>query len=322
MRSSCTIESCVLLACACPAKTVRETSAVIRASVRRRVISSRASGSGALPRRGNTSHGQELLVRFDLVPNGAAPPRHREPCVASRRHGEHLVVHYPVTLELIPMKDSDLILSRSRRPLVIGIGGGGDVVGALATAEAARLYHGARPLVGGIPWERRPIDPVPGPRGIDEIEDGEEIAPGVLLARASTRVRGRDVVFAESHMADFLGEPTVLVDVTGGPAAIAAGLAEAAPLLEADLIVFADVGGDVLAHGGEPGLGSPLCDAVMLAAAVRLERDGFEGVGGVFGPGCGGGVAVAGGSARVGDVAAAGGAGGGARARPPPPRPP
>ncbi len=50
----------------------------------------------------------------------------------------------------------------------------------------------------------------------------------MLLARARTRVRGRDVLFAESHMAAFLGEETVLVDVLGGPAAIAAGLAQAA----------------------------------------------------------------------------------------------
>src|SRR3954463_13217140 len=128
------------------------------------------------------------------------------------------------------MKDSDFILSSSRRPLVIGIGGGGDVVGALATAEAARLYHGAQPVVGGVPWERRPIDPVPGPRGLEEIEDGEELAPGVVLARPRTSVRGRDVLFAESHMAEFLGEPTVLVDVLGGPGAIAPrGAPPAAP---------------------------------------------------------------------------------------------
>src|SRR3954471_15039897 len=131
------------------------------------------------------------------------------------------------------MKDADLALARSRRPLVIGIGGGGDVVGALATAETARLYHGARPVVGGVSWERRPIDPEPGPRAAAEIEDADELAPGVLLARPRTRVRGRDVLFAESHMAEFLGEPTVLVDVRGGSVVLARGLIQSCARLDA-----------------------------------------------------------------------------------------
>ena len=60
------------------------------------------------------------------------------------------------------MPDAELLLRRARRPLVIGMGGGGDVVGALATAEFARIYDGAEPIVGGVTWERRPIDPVAG----------------------------------------------------------------------------------------------------------------------------------------------------------------
>jgi hypothetical protein len=166
------------------------------------------------------------------------------------------------------------------------MGGGGDVVGALASAEFNRLYDGGAPIVGGLAWERRPIDPVPGPRSVDEIADGDEIAPGVLLAGPDTRVADRAVYFGESRMSAFLGEPTLLVTIDDGPAAIATGLAAARERLGADLVMFIDVGGDVLARGDEPGLRSPLCDAVMLAAAVHLAAAGVPVLLGVFGIGC------------------------------------
>jgi len=182
--------------------------------------------------------------------------------------------------------DAEAVLRGSKRPLVLGIGGGGDVVGALASAAFLRLYDGGRPVLGGVTWERRPIDPMPGPRRTDEIAGAEELAPGILLAGPRTRVRDRDVFFAESRMAQYLGEPTVLIDIDGGPAVIAEGLATAADELDYDLILFVDVGGDVLAQGDEPGLKSPLCDAVMLAAAARLGAAGHPGLLGVFGIGC------------------------------------
>jgi hypothetical protein len=62
--------------------------------------------------------------------------------------------------------------------------------------------------------------------------------------------------------------------------------------------VLLDVGGDVLAHGDEPGLASPLCDAVVLAAGLFLQRSaardesdlGWNGevIAAVYGPGCDG----------------------------------
>ena len=184
------------------------------------------------------------------------------------------------------MLDAEVLLRGAKRPLVIGMGGGGDVVGALATAEFARCYDGAAPVLGGLAWERRPIDPVPGPRRTDEIEGAELLAPGILLAGPQTRVRRREVYFAESRMAQFLGEPTILIDVGAGPSSIAGGLADAAAALDCDLVVFIDVGGDVLAEGHEPGLRSPLCDAVMLAAAAHLGRNGVSVLAGLFGIGC------------------------------------
>jgi hypothetical protein len=202
--------------------------------------------------------------------------------------------------------DSDALLATASRPLVLGIGGGGDVVGALATAEAARLYHGAQPVLGGVAWERQPIDPVPGPRSVAEIVGGRELAPHVLAAGPETRTEG-GVLFGESRMAGLLGEETVLVDVTPAPSAIAAGIAGAADRLGADLLVFVDVGGDVLAHGHEPSLGSPLCDAVMLAAAARLQREGRQVMAAIFGLGCDGELTVPEVNERIADVARAGG---------------
>lgn len=204
--------------------------------------------------------------------------------------------------------DAEQLLASAARPLAIGIGGGGDVVGALATAEACRLYADARPLVGGVTWERRPIDPEPGPRSIEEIEGARRLAPAVLAASADTRVRASGVRFAEARMAELLGEETVLVDVTRGPREIAAGLEEAAAELGCDLLVFVDVGGDALGHGDEAGLASPLCDAMMLAAASHIEDSGAVPVlGGVFGTGCDGELTIAEVLERVAEVAAAGG---------------
>src|SRR5258708_261543 len=96
-------------------------------------------------------------------------------------------------------------LATAKRPLILGIGGGGDVVGALAVAEHCRLFHGADPIIGGVSWERRPIDPEPGPRTAAEIENAMEIAPGVLAATGDTVIRGRGIPFAESRMAGLLG---------------------------------------------------------------------------------------------------------------------
>jgi hypothetical protein len=197
---------------------------------------------------------------------------------------------------------------------VIGIGGGGDVVGALATAEAVRLAHGARPVVGGVTWERRPVDPIPGPRTIAEIEGGGPLAANVIAAGPETHIRASGVLFGESRMAGFLGEETVLVDPTGGPAAVAQGLTEAVAALEADLLVLIDVGGDAIAHGNEPGLGSPLCDAILMAAGNRIQAahgGGLAGappvLGGVFGVGCDGELTPREVDARLGEIAAAGG---------------
>ena len=178
------------------------------------------------------------------------------------------------------------------------------MVGATATAELARSL-GTRAVVGGTTWERRAIDPRPGPRRVRELVDAEPLNEAVALAGPDTRTAD-GAVFAESRVAGVRDERTLLVDPSEGPASVGAALADAAARLECDLVLLVDVGGDVLAHGDEPGLASPLCDAVMLAAAEPLVAAGVTAVGGVFGAGCDGELTVAEVLARLAGVAAAG----------------
>jgi hypothetical protein len=168
---------------------------------------------------------------------------------------------------------------------VLGIGGGGDVVGALAIGRLCEAL-GTGFALGGVAWERFAIDPYPGPRRLDQVRGGRRIADAALLADEDTTTP-EGIRFAESGMAAHLGTPTVLIDVTGGPHGAAHGIAAAAEEFGCDLAIYVDVGGDVLARGGEPGLASPLCDAVMLAAAAEAA-DRVAPVGAVFGAGCDG----------------------------------
>jgi hypothetical protein len=195
-------------------------------------------------------------------------------------------------------------VAAASRILVVGIGGGGDVAGALAFAEAARAL-GTEAVVGGLTWERRPVDPLPGPRRL-EVDHAQVLHEAVALATPETTGPG-GFRFCEADMAAFLGEPVVLVDPNPGPAAIAAGLDVAAAHLACDMVVLLDVGGDVLAHGHEPGLASPLADATVLSATLAMATPTL---GAVFGIGCDGELTPAEVRERLDEVRDAGGDGG------------
>lgn len=186
---------------------------------------------------------------------------------------------------------------------MLGIGGGGDIVGALAIGRLCESL-GTSFELGGVTWERFAIDPHPGPRTIAEIAGGRPLAESALLADERTTTP-EGTPFAEAGMAAHLGRPTALVDVSGGPRAAAAGIVAAAEELACDLAIYVDVGGDVLAHGDESGLASPLCDAVMLAAAIHAA-DTIHPLGAVLGPGCDGELSVAEVLDRIAELAAAG----------------
>lgn len=154
--------------------------------------------------------------------------------------------------------------------MLIGIGGGGDIVGTIPTADLLGMF-GIQCEFGGLSWERSVIDPMPGPRTFDEVKNARKLNDIVWFANKDT-VTSTGVRFAESGVAEVLGKETLLIDINPGPRAVAEGILHAAGELDADLIIGIDVGGDLLAFGNEPGLMSPLADSIMTAAFAVLER--------------------------------------------------
>ena len=197
------------------------------------------------------------------------------------------------------------LLRASTRGLVVGVGGGGDVVGALACARFLE-FVGLEFVLGGVSWERAEHDPVPGPRRLSETRNVRALHPYAWMANPDSRT-DTGAFFAESRMAAALGQEILLVDINGGPAGVVDGLEAALNQLGADLLVGIDVGGDSLAEGKEPGLRSPLADSIMLAAFADLQRAGHRAIWGVFGYGSDGELTVDEIERALSRIAAAGG---------------
>jgi len=168
-----------------------------------------------------------------------------------------------------PSSLEDLIRGSSRA-LVIGVGGGGDVVGALAVAKFLE-FCGLQFVLGGLSWERNVYDPIPGPRRLSEVRNVRVLHPFVWMANTESQT-DTGVRFAESKMAAVQKQEILLVDINGGVKGVVDGLEIAMKELKTHLLVGVDVGGDSLAQGHEPGLRSPLADSIMLAAYAELAN--------------------------------------------------
>ncbi|MSP41451.1 MAG: DUF1152 domain-containing protein [Deltaproteobacteria bacterium] len=175
------------------------------------------------------------------------------------------------------------LISDSKHALVIGVGGGGDVVGALTAARFLE-FCGLRFTVGGLSWERNVYDPIPGPRKPSETKNVRVLHEFAWMANANSQT-STGVPFAEAKMAALLKREVLLVDINGGVKGVVDGLEVAMKELQTDLLVGLDVGGDSLAEGHEPGLRSPLADSIMIAAFAELAERGHRTMWGVFGYG-------------------------------------
>ncbi|MEV0239392.1 DUF1152 domain-containing protein [Streptomyces sp. NPDC050674] len=153
--------------------------------------------------------------------------------------------------------------------LIVAAGGGGDAVAA-AMIHAALYGDEDQAVILTYAWDRLLVDPVPGPRGPDNFTGLHPLTPTVWAVPAEAR----PVAPAGStlpRLAAELRHTVALIDPRRGVEGVTRQLEELVDQLSPESIDLLDVGGDILAHGDEPTLKSPLADAVTLAACCQVN---------------------------------------------------
>ncbi|MBP1357301.1 MAG: DUF1152 domain-containing protein [Sulfolobus sp.] len=172
------------------------------------------------------------------------------------------------------------------RALIIGIGGGGDVVSAYVAYEYYKRM-GYETSLGAVIWERYVEDPLPGPICYDSLYNFQKINDSVYIVRGDTyAIRGnRKVIPQIARVLSVLKEKGYGICIRKGPYYTFIDLYEAIKKENFDLVVGVDAGGDVLAKGCEDTLRSPLTDFTMLYILAKLKEKGINSVLGVIGAG-------------------------------------
>lgn len=149
--------------------------------------------------------------------------------------------------------------------LLITAGGGGDAIAAVLVAPL--LGIAGPPTVLSWSWDRLIIDPLPGPRSAADFVGLRTHAPGLHEVLPGSTLRS-PAGSSLPRLAAELPARLLLLEATAGVVGMAAQITAAAQFVDADDLVLVDVGGDVLARGGEPNLRSPLADLMTLAACA------------------------------------------------------
>ncbi|TDA29793.1 MAG: hypothetical protein DSO00_03285 [Archaeoglobi archaeon] len=155
-----------------------------------------------------------------------------------------------------------------KRAFVFGVGGGGDIVSTVPVANLLKLF-GFEVIHGGVLWDRLVVDPKPGPRALEELENIEKFNEVVAFVNENTRTN-YGVVPNLARSARHFGE-VVALDITKGAKNLVRGLREFMEENGIGIAIGVDAGGDAIAVGYESGVRSPLADAVSVAALSEVD---------------------------------------------------
>jgi hypothetical protein len=153
---------------------------------------------------------------------------------------------------------------RDPATLLIAAGGGGDALASLLVSHRL-LDDGKVPIVASYSWDRRILDPLPGPRFPDDFEAIRRLTPRNVEITTDSRLYSGGVsslqLLAAATSARF-----VLLDPSNGAVGMRQQLIELVDHYASTSVLLVDVGGDLVATGTEEDLRSPLADALALAS--------------------------------------------------------
>jgi hypothetical protein len=152
--------------------------------------------------------------------------------------------------------------------LMVAAGGGGD---ALASLLVSRQLTGVAwtPIVASYSWDRRLLDPSPGPRFATDFVGARPLTSKTVEVTRGSRLRAGGVstlgLLAEATPARF-----ALMDPSRGALGMREQVIELIERFSFESVLLVDVGGDLMGVGTEPTLRSPLADALALASLADL----------------------------------------------------
>ena len=152
--------------------------------------------------------------------------------------------------------------------LLVAAGGGGD---ALASLLVSRQLTGMvrAPIVASYSWDRRLLDPSPGPRFATDFVGTRQLTTKTVEITRGSGLRAGGVstlsLLAEATAARFL-----LMDPSLGALGMREQVIELIERFSFESVLLVDVGGDLMGVGTEPTLRSPLADALALASLANL----------------------------------------------------
>jgi len=155
------------------------------------------------------------------------------------------------------------------RALFVAAGGGGDAI-------AASLLHAVvsdsdePAIVATYAWDRLLVDPLAGPRSPEDFDGLYRVGRHNFEVVAETTPRP-PAGSTLPRLAQVLPARLMLLDPYGGTRRITDQLAELVKTFGAERIGVVDVGGDVLGQPDDPGLRSPLADALALASVAGVD---------------------------------------------------